>query len=237
MQPELVGALVDGAVPFFAGIYATLLGFRVVGKRPGANLKYDEWHHRFGRHARLVGPCLVSYGLFLWITGIARVSSSSDLPRVVDWRRYTTSDGVCSAEFPEQPNQDTQSALGVVSNRLTLSLRAQEMYYSLSFSDLPAGAPPATDEERLDSLRDAMPAFGAQMGLEYEFVREDKITESGVAGRDLEFAGGEKYTIRTKVFILGNRIYRVNAVTPQGKKDDEETERFLSSFRFEKSEK
>lgn len=237
MRPEVVGELVNGAIPFFGGIYATLLGFRVLGKSPGADPKYDEWHHRFGGLLKVLGPLLVLFGLFLWISGIARNSSSSGPPQVADWRRYTTSDGVCSAEFPEQPKQDTKSALGVESNRLTLSLPGPDIYYMLTFSDIPAGAPPATDEERLDSIRDSMPAFGAQMGMKFQFVHEERISENGVPGRDLQFAAGEKHTFRAKVFILDTRIYRIIAVTPRSKKEDEETRRFLSSFQFEKSKK
>ena len=104
----------------------------------------------------------------------------------------------------------------------------------LTFSDIPADAPPLADEERLDSIRDNMPAFGSQMGMKYEFVREDKLLENGMHGRDFVFAAGNKYTSRTKVFILQQRIYRQIAVTPRDETDNDETKRFLSSFRFEK---
>jgi hypothetical protein len=105
----------------------------------------------------------------------------------------------------------------------------------LTFSVMPAGAQLATDEERLDSIRDNTPAFGAQQGKKYELTHDERISENGVSGRELEFAAGEKYTVRTKVFILDNRLYRIIAVTPRSQKEDEATQRFLSSFRFEKN--
>lgn len=237
MRPEVIGALVDGAIPFFGGIYATLLGFRVLGKKPGVSPKYDEWHRRFGGLMKILGPLLVLFGLFLWISGIARIPDSSGPSPGADWKRYATSDGVCSAEFPEQPQQETQSTLGIEFNRLTHAPSEPDIYYTLSFSDIPAGSPQATDEERLDAIRDSMPASGAQMGMKYRFIHEERISENGVTGRDVEFAAGEKHMFRAKVFILGTRIYRIIGVAPRSQKEQEDARRFLSSFRFEKSKK
>lgn len=237
MRPDVLGELVNGAIPFCGGIYATLLGFRVVGKQPGSNPKYDEWHNRFGGILRVFGPFLVLFGLFLWVSGIVRVSTSDGPPQAEAWKRYTTADGVCSAEFPEPPKQDAKSALGIESGGLTLSLSSLDVYYMLTFSDIPADSPPATNEERLNSIRDNMPAFGAQMGMKYEFVREERISENGIPGRDLEFAAGEKHTFRAKIFILGTRIYRIIAVTRRSEQEDEATRRFLRTFRFESNKK
>ncbi len=44
MKPEVIGELVNAVIPFFVGISATLLGYRVVGKKPGASFKYDDWY-------------------------------------------------------------------------------------------------------------------------------------------------------------------------------------------------
>jgi len=233
----MVGDLVNGAIPFFGGIYATLLGFRVLGKKPGANPKYDEWHNRFGGLLKVLGPFLVLFGLFLGFKSVFEASSSSDTPQVADWRRYTTSDGVCSAEFPQPPKEASQSTSRVESKRLSLSLLDVDSYYSLVFSDIPEDSPQATDEERLDSIRDAMPVHAAQNGQQFKLVHEERITENGMKGRELEFVTGEKYILRAKVFILGTRIYQMNAVTPRSKKEDETTRRFLVSLRFEKDQK
>ncbi len=64
MRPEILTALYDGGIPFFGGIYATLLGFRVVGKPPGESAKYDEWHARFGKLFRVLGPFVILFGVF-----------------------------------------------------------------------------------------------------------------------------------------------------------------------------
>lgn len=59
MNPQLIGLLVDGAIPIVAGLYCTLLGFRVVGKKAGESAKYDEWHARFGKALKIGGPLLI----------------------------------------------------------------------------------------------------------------------------------------------------------------------------------
>jgi hypothetical protein len=237
MRAEMVGELVNGAIPFFGGIFATLLGFRVLGRKPGANLKYDEWHNRFGTLLKVLGPLLVLFGVFLWIKGIVPESSPSNTPQAANWKRYTTSDGVCSAEFPQPPKEVSQSTPRAESKRLTLSLPDADIRYSLIFSDIPADTSQATVEERLDSIRDAMPVLAAQKGQQFKLVSEERISENGVKGRELEFAAGEKHTLQAKIFILGTRVYQMNTVTPRSKKADEETRRFLDSFRFEKSQK
>ena len=64
MSPDTVGNLVNAAIPLCGGIYATLLGYRVVGTQPGTSLKSDEWHARFGLMCRIFGPLLILFGLF-----------------------------------------------------------------------------------------------------------------------------------------------------------------------------
>ena len=64
MSPDLIGNLVSSAIPLFGGIYVTLLGYRVVGMKPGMSLKSDEWHARFGRMFQIFGPLMIVFGLF-----------------------------------------------------------------------------------------------------------------------------------------------------------------------------
>lgn len=235
MRPESIGTLVSGAIPIFSGIYITLLAFRVIGKRLGPDPKHDAWHNRFGGVMRVVGPLLILFGLFQWVAESVKVLNSSSLPMATNWKRYATADGVSSAEFPYPPTAETKSAFGIEMNSLRLSLPDSDLSYRLTSSDITAGAPPATDEERLDSMKDNVIAFGTQISQKYEFLREEKISENGMSGRYLEFAAGEKHFVRLKVFVLDRRIYRIIAVMPQSKKEDEATRHFLSSFRIEKS--
>jgi hypothetical protein len=235
MRPEIVGELVEIAIPFFGGLYATLLGARVIGKKPGVSPKYDEWHDRNGGRLKVVGPLLMVVGAVLGLSGIASVTDKQNVRHPANWQRYQTSDHVCSAEFPQPPKEDVKVNFGIESSGLRLYLEDRDTYYNLTYSDIPPDAPPATDEERLDNIRELMPALGAQMGKKFEFVSEQRISKQGVVGRELEFAAGDKYSLRTKVFILNKRIYRQIAVTPRNQTGDQDTLRFFESFMFEKA--
>jgi hypothetical protein len=74
MRPDLVGNLVNAAIPFLGGLYATLLRFRMVGKPLGADPLYDQKFERFGRIFKVLGPVLMLFALFLAICGLIRFS-------------------------------------------------------------------------------------------------------------------------------------------------------------------
>jgi hypothetical protein len=63
MNPQTIGALVDAAIPIAAGLYCTLLGYRVVGKKAGESEKYDRWHARSGKMFKVGGPALMLLGV------------------------------------------------------------------------------------------------------------------------------------------------------------------------------
>jgi hypothetical protein len=64
-----MGALVNAAIPFGVGIYCLLVGFRVVGKKPGEDPKFDAMLAKFGLFFRLAGAVLIVLAvlfLFVW---------------------------------------------------------------------------------------------------------------------------------------------------------------------------
>jgi hypothetical protein len=61
MSSVLIGKLVVRLTGVLLGIYFTLVGFRVVGKKPGESIKYDEWYRRFGKLLKIVGPFIILF--------------------------------------------------------------------------------------------------------------------------------------------------------------------------------
>jgi hypothetical protein len=59
-----MGSLINAAIPFFVGVYLVLVGFRLVGKKPGADPNFDEWHARFGLFLKIAGPVLMVLAVF-----------------------------------------------------------------------------------------------------------------------------------------------------------------------------
>lgn len=235
MRPEHVGVLAEGVIPFLGGIYATLLGFRIIGPKPGAKPKHDEWHRRWGGFVRLGGPLIVVFGVFLWVKGIAYHSSPTPTPATA-WTRHKTSDGTASVEFPAQPATVTKEAGGVVNHNVTLSQKERDRHFILSWSEVTPmeGVP---DEQLLDGLRDSLPAMTAYQGTPLTFVSQEKFTELDVPGRILVFDGKGKYTLRMKCVILNGRFYRATATTPHTPEDEADGVRFVSTFRIEKAAK
>lgn len=69
---ELFALVVDKAIAFLVFLYLTLLGFRVVGKKPGESARYDDWHNRYGRHMKWLGPVVMTIDVLLLIFEVAR---------------------------------------------------------------------------------------------------------------------------------------------------------------------
>jgi hypothetical protein len=67
-----MGSLVNAAIPFFVGVYCLLVGFRVVGSKPGVNPKYDQWHERFGLFFKIAGPVLMVVGILYLVIDNSR---------------------------------------------------------------------------------------------------------------------------------------------------------------------
>jgi hypothetical protein len=78
--------MIDGIIMCLAGFLAALLGFRVLGPRPGESPRWDRWHDRFGIAVRVLGVVVVLAGLAL-----------------VGWRLYQGESGPAAATQVEPP--------------------------------------------------------------------------------------------------------------------------------------
>jgi len=71
MRPELIAGIFAVVVPLFGGLYATLLGFRLIGPRPGVSPKYEDLYNRRGKYLKAFGPILILFGLYSTINDIS----------------------------------------------------------------------------------------------------------------------------------------------------------------------
>ena len=65
MQVEFWYSIVEFGVTLFGGLWATLLGHRIVGKKLGEDAKWDAWYKRFGRHLKWLGPAVMVFAVIL----------------------------------------------------------------------------------------------------------------------------------------------------------------------------
>lgn len=233
MNPDFFGELVNGAIPMLGGIYLTLLGFRQTGKQPGVSPSFDEWHRRYGRLLKVIGPALILFGPGLWLMNWARMGVPA---AKADWKRYSTADGVCSIEFPATPKATNQKAQQVTSTGMSLALQGANSYYALTHSDEFADDAAQTDEQRLDLIRENFPQLGKHLGIDYKLLREQKITMSGLQGREWEFDASQKHSLQMRVFFIGGKCYRAIAAVARKDRDSEQTKHFLQSLRIDKPE-
>jgi hypothetical protein len=56
--------MIDSAIMFLGGLYATLLAFRVVGVKAG-DPKWEAWHRSWGRLLKGLGPALMIIAVLL----------------------------------------------------------------------------------------------------------------------------------------------------------------------------
>jgi hypothetical protein len=63
MHADTTTAIIKCVIPALAGLYLTVLAFRVVGKKPGQDPRWDAWHQQWGRVMKLVGPALFLVGV------------------------------------------------------------------------------------------------------------------------------------------------------------------------------
>jgi hypothetical protein len=225
MLPDFVRDYIKPILQIVIGIYLTRLAFRAV---PAAGER-----SRYGRGIlKVAGPIVLLVGVISLLTGGPRSANRSASGTPADWQRIETADGVFSAEFPGAPSRDVIPVSGIDTRRNVLERPGGDYYFSLTDFDLPPDAPAMTADEWMDAFRDQIPELGRAVGIRYEFARERPITTDGVPGREVEFDTLQDHWLRLKMYILGRRVYRLNVVTPKGRKDDEEPRRVLESVRF-----
>ena len=66
MSADMFGMLIDKGIPFAGGIYMTLLGFRIIGKKPGESDLYDN-------RLKMAAPILKVCGPLLIVTALLQI--------------------------------------------------------------------------------------------------------------------------------------------------------------------
>lgn len=61
MTVDQKASLVESGLILLVSVNLLLIGFRVIGKRPGKDLRYDDWHKKHGKWITLAGFVGVAY--------------------------------------------------------------------------------------------------------------------------------------------------------------------------------
>ena len=65
LAAQVNSALLNGVIPLAFGVYTSLLGYGIFPYHPGNPNKSSAWRARWGAQAKIAGPLLVLYGLFM----------------------------------------------------------------------------------------------------------------------------------------------------------------------------
>jgi hypothetical protein len=71
MDPHTVATLVDAGIPFLGGLLVTLLAYRVVGKPPGQDPRWDAWHAKWAGLLKVLGPLLMGASVLMAVLKLA----------------------------------------------------------------------------------------------------------------------------------------------------------------------
>ena len=69
MDSYQVACIVEGLIPTLGGVFATLLGHRKIGKKPGEDSRYDEKVAQVLPVLKILGPIISVFGLYLMSRG------------------------------------------------------------------------------------------------------------------------------------------------------------------------
>ncbi len=228
MQSVTMTNLVGAVLTFAAGLCATLLGLRRLGKRPGVDVRYDAWFARVRPWLLTAGPLLMVLALVL-----PGMDLSPPAPPEPKWQQVTTADGACRVEMPGSPSSQGSTLVleGLGEPETTQLKLIQEnghVWYTLSYSGTGNATPGLSAEKLLGRIEENTLALAKRMG-QAQLVSEHDLSEHGYPGKELVL-DIDQFRMQSKWFLVDKRLYRAIVMTPRDEKHLHDAERFLESF-------
>ncbi|HEY7158499.1 MAG TPA: hypothetical protein VH575_31430 [Gemmataceae bacterium] len=220
-------ALVGAAIIFLVGLFATLLGFRRIGRQPGADFPREQRMDRARRLLRVFGPGLMIFAVVMLFL--------EPPPSPREWQTVTTADGVCSIDMPGTPTEREGPALKELGKPEVLQMLVQDRgaaRYTLGCSEVTAANRDAPAEKLLETIGKNWLIAARHVG-EPQLLRERNLSENGWPGKEIVI-DMEDQRKQQKWFVVKNRLYRALAETPRDDKHLQEARRFLESLRMVK---
>ncbi len=144
---------------------------------------------------------------------------------------FSSKDGGFSILLPGKPEFETQTVDTEVGKILMnmYGVENKRMAYLISYSDYNIEDIELIGvkeiEEILDGVRDG------QVGDNGKLISEKSIQLDNYSGREIVFSN-EEGTIRSRIFLVKNRLYQVLVVSNDNKVNTEEVNKILNSFKL-----
>jgi hypothetical protein len=72
MNAHVFATLIEAVISIGGGLYATLLGFRLVGKPPGVDPNYDARIQKVSGILRICGPLVILFGIGMALHNLSK---------------------------------------------------------------------------------------------------------------------------------------------------------------------
>ncbi|HYX42445.1 MAG TPA: hypothetical protein VE821_12145 [Pyrinomonadaceae bacterium] len=155
--------------------------------------------------------------LTLTIAPLSRAQSAGQ------WVKFSSTAGGFSILLPAQPKEETESKDNFTSHLFTA--KTDRAIYIVGYGDYAPSVHLDTEGE-LAANRD-----NSIRGLKAHLTGSRSITLAGHPG--LEYtAESDQGAFKYRVYLVGNRVYQFAAITPAGKDDAENVNKFFASFAF-----
>lgn len=150
-------------------------------------------------------------------------------------KEFRSETGAFSVTTPALLKEEVQSAdfpqIGTITSHV-FSGNKGNTSYAVSYTDFPEDFIQRADPERvLNGGRD-----GAVSNVNGKLVLETQISLGTNPGRELvidaKAGDGRDATIKTRVYLVRNRLYQVMVVAPKGEVSNDEMMKYLGSFRL-----
>jgi hypothetical protein len=152
------------------------------------------------------------------------------------WTKYTSKKGGFSVLMPGTPREDTKTVKTPYDTfeQTTMQFldRSKGFAYAIDFTELPEDMLKGISvDDFLDIECDVYVKEGKG-----KLLNQKHITLGRLPGREIEeeLFGGKAIS-RTRIFLVEGRVYHVTVVMPRNRADSKTMNRYLDSFRLEKT--
>ncbi len=169
--------------------------------------------------------------LFMLVAGLGSVLTEN--AKAEEAWQLLKPDGLgFSIEMPEAPNaqeEDIDLGDGTSAKMRTFQIISQNVIYDITVADYPSGAIQAAggDAQALDNARDGIlrQAMG-QLKSDTKIVFADRPTRELLIDMTMDM------TARSRIFIVGDRLFNVGVITRNGNERSASVERYFASFKL-----
>ncbi len=167
--------------------------------------------------------------ILLMLTG--SLASCSSSPTLKEFKSVPGGFEVMAPAGLQESTQAIETQAGKIDLHL-FSTQENDTGYFISYCDYdPEIVKPEKREKMLDGARD-----GAVSNVHGKLLSESAITLADNPGRELLMEArpmdGPISTIKTRLFLVKNRLYQVTVAAPRSRADQQEMDHFLQSFKL-----